>query len=46
MKISSQIGRSVHEYYILPAEFLQQQEEQPAPTVKIQLNDLRKRIGD
>ena len=39
-------GHAIDEYYILPAQFLQQEAGHPAPTLQIQLNELRNRIGD
>ena len=39
-------GHAIYEYYILPAQFLQQEAGHPAPTLQIQLNELRNRIGD
>ena len=39
-------GHAIDEYYILPVQFLQQEAGHPAPTLQIQLNELRNRIGD
>ena len=39
-------GHSIDKYYLLPAQFMQQEAEHPAPTLQIQLNELRNRIGD
>ena len=39
-------GHAKFEYYILPAQFMQQEARHPAPALQIQLNELRNRIGD
>ena len=39
-------GHAIDEHCILPAQFLQQEEGHPAPTLQIHLNELRNRIGD
>ena len=40
------IGHAIGENYLLPALFLQQEAGHPAPTLQIQLNELKNKIGD